>query len=114
MLCTEGFEKVQGLGKIDDFCFNEESANCVKTGDVILKNGNKYYMTWLDYIFGGFDIVEKDWVLVADNVKKFNGQSSSCSDALAYIDENDDLYVVGLNKDTIRFSGKERWGCNEF
>ena len=72
---------------------------------IILEDSDgKIYMTNSSGILFRDSILEKKWVLVADNVKKFNARTySGC---LAYIDYNDDLWVIG-NDSCILGTGSE-------
>ncbi|MFG6319732.1 MAG: hypothetical protein K1W33_07780 [Clostridia bacterium] len=103
--------KLDDLNNIDGIVLSEESPNSHCVGSVILysgeKDSRKYYMTWDSYLYGFENILQKSWIPVAENVKKFNGQTSASTDALAYIDKNNDIWVLGYDPSTIGLGNVE-------
>ena len=111
--CVTKNGDVYGTGKVDFLGINKTggtSGEFVKltmtNGDgfsknsyfsrslIVDKDGN-YYGTNLNSILYRENILQQNWTLVAENVKKFN--ASTDSNCVAYIDVNDDLWVAGDN-----------------
>ncbi len=61
--------------------------------NLFLGSNGKLYLTGNSSLMFGDDILEKNWVLVANNVKYFEPKCP------AYIDKNGDLFVAGENSD---------------
>ena len=93
------FRKIQefsDLPLVDSFCAGKESSEFSSYSFVLLKGvDGKFYGIGNGSIMFREKKLEKDWVLVAKNVKKFNASSSATYDGLAYVDFNDDIWVMG-------------------
>lgn len=63
------------------------------TQSIIVDENNNMYMTNLNTVLFRDNILQQSWTLLAQNVKKFNATSDS--NCIAYIDNNDDLWVAG-------------------
>ena len=101
------FRKIQDytsdLPKIDSFCVNKGSTLYADFSYGLLKgkDGKYYGIGNADIIFGEKKF-QKSWKLIAQNVKKFDAATNG--NALAYIDNNNDIWVVGNSASML--------GCN--
>ena len=88
-----GFQKITTLPeKIETILGN--SVYCATNGciEFIGKTGTRYSTGNSEIIFRD-NILQKSWKLIATNVKKFKAQTAGS--ALAYIDYNNDIWVLG-------------------
>ncbi len=94
-----GVNKSSGLTgtfkKVNDFVVEEPICGPDTSFLLKLKNGD-FFGTNLDDILFQDDILQKNWTLVATNVKYFNGKCSG-NEGIAYIDKNNDIWVAGTN-----------------
>lgn len=89
---AKSFPKVSTLygGTVNGYeVVKEENSLSQTSNNIFIGQDGKIYMTGNSTLMFRNDILEKNWVLVANNVKYFDANSP------AYIDKNGNLYVAG-------------------
>ena len=92
IICLQDYSD---LPLIDEFICSKNTGNL--GGNTVLlkaKDGN-IYGTGNKTILFREDILQKSWTKIASNVKKFNAKTTG--DSLAYIDFNNDIWVLGAD-----------------
>ena len=69
-------------------------------------NNGKIYITGSNIIMFRNNIVQSNWKMIANNVKKFWAKSSN-EDSIGYIDFNNDLWLLGNNSYTLGMNKEE-------
>ena len=83
-------QDVSNISKISKGCDgNIQGMNTI----VFLGNDGKYYSTYYSNLIFRENILQKNWIRIASNVKKFN--ATTCYNSLGYIDNNNDLWILG-------------------
>lgn len=87
-----GLDNIKTMYSINNVkIINDCNTNCCQTPLCFTGNDGEIYTTGNSTIVFGNKVLQKDWKLVASNVKFFDAKST------AYIDKNNNLYIAGAD-----------------